>query len=140
MKDKLFLDTNVILDLLGERQPFYEPAAKLLTLADKGQINLVASALSFSTLFYLLSRFEDVEIIKEKLRKFKVLVETADLNDRIIEKGLVSEFSDFEDALQYHCALETDCKIIITRDLKGFKGSVLPVLSPVEYLKSLSSN
>lgn len=139
MKDKLFLDTNVILDLLGERQLFYEPAAKILSLADKGQIKLVASALSFSTIFYLLSRFEDVEIVKEKFRKLKVLVETADLTDKIIEKGLVSEFSDFEDALQYHCALETGCKIIITRDSKGFKSSVLPVLSPVEYLKSLSS-
>lgn len=139
MKDKLFLDTNVILDLLGERQQFYEPAAKILSLADKGQINLVASALSFSTIFYLLSRFEAVEMVKDKLRKFKVLVETADLTDKIIEKGLVSEFSDFEDALQYHSALDAGCKIIITRNFKGFKGSVLPVLSPVEYLKSLSS-
>ena len=65
MKKKLFLDTNVVIDLLGEREPFYDSAAKIATIADKGKIQLIVSALTYSTLYYILSRFEDKEIVKE---------------------------------------------------------------------------
>lgn len=136
--DRLFVDTNVVLDLLGEREPFYNSAAKIATLADKGKINLVVSALSYPTIFYLLSKFEGNNIVKEKLRKFKVIAETSDLTDRIIDKGLSSKFTDFEDALQYHCAIKLDCDILITRNEKDFKGSDIPVMTPDEYLNSLT--
>ena len=134
MKTKLFLDANVVLDLLGERDPFYKAVARIATLADKGKINLVVSALTYSIVFYLLSKFEDREVVKEKIRKFKVIAETSDLTDKILEKGLSSKFSDFEDALQYHCALMMNCDILITRNGKDFKGSEIPVLSPDEFL------
>ncbi len=137
MKDRLFIDTIVMLDLLGERDPYYNSAAKIATMADKGKITMVVSALSFPTVFYLLTRFEKKEVVKEKLRKFKVISETSNLSDRIIEKGLTSNFSDFEDALQYHCALQNDCNLLITRNVKDFKKSKIPVLTPDEYLKSL---
>ena len=139
MKDRLFLDTNVMLDLLGEREPFYDSIAKIATLADKGRVKLIVSTLSYSTVFYLLSKFESSEIVKEKLRKFKIISETSDLTDEIIEKGLSSNFSDFEDALQYHCALKADCNILITRNEKDFKGSDMPVMTTEEYLKSLTN-
>jgi len=139
MKDKLFIDTNAMLDLLGEREPFYDSIAKIATIADKGKITLIVSALSYSTVFYLLSKFEDNEVVKEKLRRFKVISETSDLTDKIIDKGLSSTFSDFEDALQYHCALKADCNLLITRNVKDFKKSAIPVMTPDEYLKSLKS-
>ena len=139
MKDRLFLDTNVMLDLLGEREPFYDSIARIATLADKGKVKLTVSALSYSTVFYLLSKFESSEIVKEKLRKFKIISETSDLTDKIIEKGLSSNFSDFEDALQYHCALKADSNILITRNGKDFKESEIPVMTAEEYLKSLTN-
>ena len=134
MKTKLFLDANVVLDLLGERDPFYEAVARIATLADKGEINLVVSALTYLIVFDLLSQFEDREVVKEKIRKFKVIAETSDLTDKILEKGLSSKFSVFEDALQYHCALMMNCDIVITRNGKDFKESEIPVLSPEEFL------
>jgi len=137
MKNRLFLDTNVLLDLLGEREPFYDSIAKIATLADKGRVKLIVSTLSYSTVFYLLSKFENSEIVKEKLRKFKIISESSDLTDKIIEKGLSSNFSDFEDALQYHCALKADCNILITRNGKDFKESEIPVMTAEEYLKSI---
>jgi len=137
MKDKLFLDTNVVIDLLGEREPFYDSVAKIATLADKGKIQLIVSALTYSTVFYLLSKFEDKEIVKEKLRKFKVIAVTSDLTDKVIDKGLTSRFRDFEDSLQYYCAIAADCNILITRNGKDFKKSELPVFTPDEYLSSL---
>ena len=139
MKDRLFLDTNVVLDLLGEREQFYNSAAKIATLADKGEIELIISALSYSTVYYLLSRFEDKEVVKEKIRKFKVIAVTSDLTDKIVNKGLSSKFSDFEDALQYYCAIKMDCKILITRNARDFKESEIPVLTPDEYLNSLKT-
>ncbi len=139
MKNKLFIDTNVMLDLLGERIPFYDSIAKIATLADKGKVNMVVSALSYSTVFYLLSKFESPEIVKEKLRKFKIISEISDLSEKVIEKGLSSNFTDFEDSLQYHCALKSDCGILITRNGKDFKGSEIPVMTAEEYLHSIKS-
>ncbi|MBN2261322.1 MAG: PIN domain-containing protein [Prolixibacteraceae bacterium] len=138
MKEKLFLDTNVVIDLLGERDPFYVSAAKIATLADKGKIQIFVSALTYSTVYYLLSRFENKEIVKEKIRKFKVIAETSDLTDMIIDKGLASKFSDIEDSLQYHSAVKKECNIIITRNSKDFKESEIPVLTPDEYLTKIN--
>jgi predicted nucleic acid-binding protein len=139
MKDRLFLDTNVVIDLLGEREPFYQNASQIATLADKGKIQLVVSALTYSTAYYVLSKFEKQKLVVEKLRKFKVIVETSDLTDKIIDKALTSGFSDFEDALQYFCATQANCNILLTRNEKDFKIVEIPVLSPYEYLKGRKS-
>ncbi len=138
MKDKLFLDTNVVVDLLGEREPYYDSVAKIATLADKGKIQIIVSALTYSTVYYLLARFEDKEVVKEKMRKFKVIAETSDLTDKVIDKGLSSKFQDFEDSLQYYCAVANECNILITRNGKDFKESEIPVFTPDEYLKSFN--
>ncbi len=135
--DSLFLDTNIVLDLLGERDPFYNDAAQIATLADKGEVGLTISALSYATIYYILSRYENKQIVKNKLRKFKTISKTSDLTGTIIEKGFLSNFSDFEDALQYYCALHENCNIIITRNEKDFKASKIAVMNPSEYLKSI---
>lgn len=140
MKDILFLDTNVMLDLLGERDPFYDSIAMIVSLADMGEIQIVVSALSYSTVYYILSKFESDRNIKEKLSKFKVIAITSDLTDKVIDKGLVSRFHDFEDALQYHCALNSNCNILITRNGKDFRESDIPVMTPDEYLSHLKIN
>ena len=134
----LFLDTNVIIDLLSKREPFYNSIAKIATLADKKELKLVVSALSFSTITYVLRKFEKQEITINKLRKFKTIIEIAPLNDEIIEKALNSNFSDFEDALQYFSAVKSKCKIIVTRNGKDFKESKIPIMTPLEYLASIN--
>jgi predicted nucleic acid-binding protein len=137
MKPKLFIDTNTMLDLLGERIPFYDSIAKIATLADKDEVTMVVSALSYATVSYFLTKFENPEKAKDKLRKFKVISEICDLDKSIIEKGLNSNFSDFEDSLQYFSALKSDCRILITRNGKDFKESEIPVMTAEEYLKSI---
>ena len=137
MKTRLFIDTNIMLDLLGERLPYYDSIAKIATLADRGEVSIVVSALSYSTVAYLLSKYESTEKVKAKLRKFKIISEISDLDEKTIEKGLNSNFSDFEDSLQYFCALKSDCNVILTRNQKDFKESNIPVMSANEYLKSI---
>ena len=134
---KLFWDTNIMFDFLGERDPFYISAAKIATLADKREVTVVASALSYATISYLLAKYESIERIKDKLRKFKVISEICELDEVIIEKGLNSNFLDFEDSLQYYSALRTECDIIITRNGKDFKKSQIPIMTPDEFLKSI---
>ena len=134
MKPKLFVDTNVMLDLLGERIPFYDSAAKLATLADNREVSIVVSALSYATVNYFLTKFENKEISKEKLRKFKVISTICSLDESILEKGLNSNFTDFEDSLQYFSALESGCNLLITRNGKDFKESYIPVMTAEEYL------
>lgn len=138
MIPKLFIDTNVMLDLLGERDPYYESIAKVATLADKGKLKMVVSAISYPTVYYLLSKFESANNVKEKLRKFKIISEVSDLDKITIEKGLASDFRDFEDALQYHCALKSDYDILLTRNARDFKESSIPVMSADQFLQSIS--
>ncbi len=137
MKNRLFIDTDVMLDLLGERDPFYKDIAKIATLADKNEVDLVVSALSYATVFYLLKKYESAAKVKEKLRKFKIISEVSEFDDIIIEKGLNSDFADFEDSLQYNCAIKSECNYLITRNPKDFKGALIPLMSAEEYLKSI---
>ncbi len=126
-----------MLDFLGERKPFYEPIAKIATLAEKEKLTMVVSPISFATVNYFLSKYENANIAREKLRKFKIISEICRLDEQTIEKGLNSSIKDFEDALQYFSATDSNCDIIITRNGKDFKQSLLPVMTADEFLKSL---
>lgn len=132
---KLFIDTNIVIDLLAKRQPFYEEAAKLFSLADRKKILLQVSALTFANTHYILSKLNNSEVARDILGKFKVLVTVVDLNDKIIDLSLNDKnFSDFEDGLQYYAALENEADFIITRNLKDFKSSKIPVFSAQMFL------
>jgi predicted nucleic acid-binding protein len=137
MSKRVFLDTNIVLDLLGEREPFYNSIAQLATLADQKKIEIIVSPISFATVNYFLTKFDGTSVAKEKLRKFKVLCEISKIDETIVEKGLNSDFVDFEDSLQYFCAVDSECEIIITRNAKDFKHSLIPVMSAEEYIKSI---
>ena len=139
MSKRVFIDTNVMLDFLGERKPFYTSIAKIATMGEKGELALVVSPISFATVNYFLSKFESSKIASEKLRKFKIISEICSLDGQTIEKGLNSSFKDFEDALQYFSATESNCELILSRNGKGFKKSLLPVMTPDEFLKSLDN-
>lgn len=135
---KLLIDTNVVLDLLSKREPFYDSVAKIFSLADKNKLKLSISSLTFANTNYVLTRLKSAIESREILRRFRVLVQVLSLNDKIIDLALNdSNFKDFEDGLQYYTAIENGQNIIITRDLKDFKESKIPVMTPEEYLISI---
>ena len=135
---KLLVDTNVVLDLLAKREPFYDSAAKLFSLADKKKIALSISSLTFANTSYVLTKLKTVDKSREILRRFRVLVKVLSLDDKVIDLALNDlRFKDFEDGLQYYSALENGQEMIITRDLNDFKGSRIPVMTPEEYLISI---
>lgn len=132
--DRILVDTNIIIDLLTKRREFYIPASELFTLADKKEIKLAISSLTFANIFYLLSKELNDEKAKEILRKFKLLVKILPMDDKIIDLSLNSGFKDFEDAIQYFTAIENNLEIIITRNLKDFKLAKIPVMTAENYL------
>lgn len=132
--DRILVDTNIIIDLLTKRQDFYIPASELFTLADKKEIKLAISSLTFANTFYLLTKELSDTKAKEILRKFKLLVKVLPMDDKIIDLSLNSDFRDFEDAIQYYTAIENNLEIIITRNLKDFKLAKIPVMTAENYL------
>jgi len=134
---KIFLDTNIILDLLACRIPFYTEAAELFSLADKKKLILSISSLCLADTHYILSRQNPEMEVRKILRKFKVLVNVLALDDKITDLALNSEFRDFEDAIQYYTAIENDQELIITRNQSDFKESKIPIMTAGEFIKSI---
>lgn len=133
--ENVFVDTNIVIDLLQKRDEFYREAQELFTLADRKKVKLYISALTFANTYYILSRFYSSDEAKKILSKFKVLVEVLPTTDKIIELALASDFKDFEDAIQFYTALESSLEAIITRNKKDFKNNLIPVFSAKEFLK-----
>ncbi len=131
----VFIDTNVIIDLLAKREPFYHESLQLFSLADSKQIELTVSALGLVNTHYILNDVMKLKDARSIMGKFKVLVESHALNDKIIDLAMNDlNFKDFEDGIQYYTALESQANSIITRNLKDFKHSTIPVMSPQEFL------
>lgn len=132
---RLLIDTNTVIDLLSKRENFYDEAADLFSRADRKELNLAISSLTFANTNYILTKLKSAKEAREILRKFKVLVEVLSLDDKITELALSDDdLPDFEDGLQYYSAIENQIDIIITRNKKDFKNSKIPVLSAKEYL------
>lgn len=133
--ENVFVDTNIVIDLLQKREEYYLEAQELFTLADRKKVKLYISALTFANTYYILSRFYSSNEAKKILSKFKVLVEVLPTTDKVIELSLASDFKDFEDAIQFYTAVENNSEVIITRNKKDFKNNLIPIFSAKEFLK-----
>lgn len=135
---KVFVDTNILIDLLSRREPFFEEAAELFSLADNKIIELSISSLTIANTGYTLLRQMNANQAKSVLRKLKLIVNILPLDDKVIGLALNDEsFTDFEDGLQYFTAIENRQDLIITRNLKDFKNSNLPAMTAKQFVESL---
>lgn len=135
--DKVFVDSDIILDLFTGRQPHYYAAAELFSLADEGFLKIFVSSLSFSNVNYILSRQYNGDQARKMLLKFKTLVSILSVNEKTIELALSSEFKDFEDAIQYYTAIESKIEFLLTRNLKDFRKAEISVMTAEQYLNAL---
>ncbi|MBK7889193.1 MAG: PIN domain-containing protein [Bacteroidetes bacterium] len=134
---KVFVDTDIILDLLAKRDPHYQYSAKLFSLADEDEIKVYVSSLSFSNLNYILSKQFTAVQARKKLLTFKTLVNVLSVSEKSVDLALNSDFNDFEDALQYFTALEFKISTLITRNLKDYKKADISVLTAEQFIKSM---
>jgi predicted nucleic acid-binding protein len=134
-KDKSFLDPDVALDHLADRQPFAEYAHRVLALAETGELTVCVSSLSFSNLYYILRKLKGHAEALALLGKLKLLVRVSAVSASEIQSALSSSFKDFEDAIQYFVVkAEGGISAILTRNKADYSASEIPVLSPEEYL------
>ena len=133
---KIFVDSDIILDLLAQREPHFEHAAKLFTLIDQQKIEAYTSPLIFANLHYLLKKLTSNASALKSLRKLKTLINILPVDERVIEQALNSEFSDFEDAIQYFTAVNNGINFLLTRNKIDYKKSKIAVSSSEEFLKS----
>ena len=137
---KIFLDTNVVLDFILKRDGFAEDAAMIFDLGERKKLTLTLSSLSINNIDYVVSKIESKKKSRQIIIKLLSLVEILSVNKSTIKKAAMSEFKDFEDAIQNFCAEEEGLNHIITRDLKDYKKSNLSILTPKEFLTSLTIN
>jgi predicted nucleic acid-binding protein len=133
--ENVFIDTDVIVDFLTDRKPFSLESAKIFSLIDQKKIKGCVSSLSFSNLYYVLRKFGTHKKVISSLQDLSELVDILKVDSDIVKSALTSDFKDFEDSIQYFAAQEqkkVDC--IITRNIKDYKDSSLPVMTPETFL------
>jgi len=138
MKERVFVDTDLVLDVLAQREPFYDHSAQLFSKAERGAVELYVSALTFANAHYLLSKQYSARQSRSMLLHFKTLVTVLSMSDKAVERALTSEFADFEDGLQYFTAIEAGISLLLTRNLKDYKPAEIAVMSAEQYIKSAS--
>lgn len=133
--EKIFLDTDVILDLLSKRKPFYEYSFKLFSLIDRNKIKAYTSPVIFANIHYVLSKQLSKQIALQNLIKLRKFVNIVSINEEVIDLSLKSNFTDYEDSIQYYAALLSEISILITRNIKDYRTAKIAVATPEEYLK-----
>ncbi|HWZ13698.1 MAG TPA: PIN domain-containing protein [Mucilaginibacter sp.] len=137
MAYKLFVDSDILLDLFLERSPYSSYTQKLLILAEENQVKLFTSSVIINNLFYFIARDRNKEIAKQSLNLLIEICKILPVDEDVVKFALDSEFNDFEDALQYSTAIKFNCDQILTRNLKHYKKSTIPVLTAEQFLRTL---
>jgi predicted nucleic acid-binding protein len=136
----IFIDTNVVIDFLANRQPFSMDAARLFDTALEGNARIYISAVSYNNIYYILRQSLTSKATIKLLDELAEITEIADVTNAIIRQSLKTDFNDYEDAIQYHCALSLpQIDFIVTRNTRDFKKSTLPVMNPSEAIASLNT-
>lgn len=133
--DKIFVDSDILLDFLLDRIPFSESATQLIDLAYNKKVELYTSPLIIANVVYVSRKNLGIQIVKQVIEKLLQIIEILPITESEIKQALASDFNDFEDAIQNFCASQkNDIQYLITRNKKDFKHSQLQVISPSEYL------
>jgi predicted nucleic acid-binding protein len=136
----LFIDTDIIIDFLIDRKPHLREAAIIFTLIEQKKLKGYVSSLTFSNLYYVLRKVEPHNKVISKLDSISKMLTILKVDQQNIKDAIASGFSDFEDSIQYNCALDyKKIDVLITRNTKDYKNSEIPVMTPADYLKTVSS-
>lgn len=125
-----------MLDFGLRRVPFYLPALNLFELCHEARLQGVVSSNAFINTYYFLRKFAP-DAAMDSLKKLRSTISIVEVNEKIIDLALNSKFSDFEDAVQYYTAINANADVIVTRNLKDYKQSTIPVLTAEQFLRTL---
>ena len=136
---KVLFDTNVILDILLDRQPFSNDAAQLISRVERSEIQGFLCATTVTTIHYLMAKSLDGRRSTTHIRLLLSLFEIAPVNRMVVENALECNFPDYEDAAIVESAQHAGVEYIITRNIKDFKKSSIPVYTPSGFIQALTS-
>jgi predicted nucleic acid-binding protein len=129
-----FIDTNVLLDVLANRAPFYVDAAAVWTLAEQGRIRGLVSAVSFTNIYYIVRKLRDHRTAQRTLVMLRDTFTPVACDERVLNQALDASFKDFEDAVQYFSAVQAEASVLITRNADHFPSSgALVIATPAEF-------
>ncbi len=136
MNRKVLIDINVLLDVLARREPHYAASAALWALGETGSVDGLVSATSITTLYYLLRRAANHTTALRGIRLVCDIFTVLPVDRLVIGEALAEPLRDFEDAVQYQCALQAGATAIVTRDLRHFQGCSVSVMTPEAFINS----
>ncbi len=135
---RAFFDTNVLLDVLLERAPFYGDSARVWTLAETGRLEGYVSAVSFTSIFYIVRAAGTRADAEKAVRTMLDIFTPATCDAQVIRQAAGTRARDFEDAVQYSSALHAGAECILSRNLRGYpRRPAVPILSPTEFLAKI---
>lgn len=137
--EKVFLDTNVLLDFLLDRKPFNDDVAEIIEISISESIELCISSITVTDANYIIGRSEGSISANKKTKKILELVKVENVGETTVHSSSNSKFKDFEDGVQNFCATEANHKIIVTRNTKHFRESKLAIMTPKEFLARIRS-
>jgi predicted nucleic acid-binding protein len=134
MKEKVFLDTDVILDVVFERNPHFYYSQTVLSLIEKNLIIGFTSSLILANCYYIIGSNKNRETAKQTISKLRSFLTILPFHDKEIGESLNSDIKDFEDGVQYFIAINNGLETILTRNISDFKNVDIHVLTPKDFL------
>jgi predicted nucleic acid-binding protein len=129
---RVLIDTNVVLDFLQEREPFVENAARLFERIDAGELEGFIAATTITNIYYIVRRIAGRVVAQDAIAQVLSDLNICAVDQEVLEQALGLSFEDFEDAVQYTCAVVHNLDVIVTRDVSGFVNAEIPVVLPDE--------
>lgn len=134
----LFLDTNILLDVLMKREPFFLFSKRLWELSEVNKVNGIVSALSFNNIFYIVRKNGGDQLARDCIKKIRSIFSISEVDSKILNQAIDSEIDDFEDAVQYFSALRVGARFLITRNPDDFPSSTpIAIITPEMFLKEI---
>jgi predicted nucleic acid-binding protein len=130
----VLVDTNILLDVLARREPFYADSARVWTLAETSEIAGFASTLSLANLFYLLRRTKGQRAARKAVSILRDIFSLVPFDAQIANQAIDSDIKDFEDAIQFFSAVRVSADVLVTRNPKDFPSGHMAIQTPVEFL------
>jgi predicted nucleic acid-binding protein len=136
----IFVDTNIVLDVLTHRQPYFKDAAEIWTLCETGELQAHISVISFNNIFYVARKLRGKETAYHMLGLLRGVFHPVSLDGQGIQQAMDAGLADFEDAIQFHAAIRCAADVLITRNPGHFPNSGPPILSPREFLAAYQAS
>ncbi|MBO5205916.1 MAG: PIN domain-containing protein [Prevotella sp.] len=134
----VFLDTNILIDFMARRENFYDNAAIIFSLGMNKRIKLYVAAMSFATASYVVRKDIEKQAIQTLVKSICKYCHIGVVDSDCVLYGAISDFTDFEDAMQYRCAQKIKADYIVTRNVKDFANSSIPVFTPSDFLSAIT--